>query len=32
MLEGRRLDNEPTISMDETGPNQEEAFGGIKRQ
>lgn len=32
MLEGRRRDIEPTTSMDETGPNQEEASGGIKRQ
>lgn len=31
-LAARPRDIEPTTSMDETGPNQEEAFGGIESQ
>lgn len=31
-LAARPRDTEPTTSMDETGPNQEEAFGGIESQ
>lgn len=31
-LAARPRDTEPTTSMDETGPNQEETFGGIESQ